>query len=67
MNLLLISLLLTVNGLLLCRDFIFVSPELKQIEKPKYKIYSVAHLRSVTLELLLISEQKVDAAFLLPA
>jgi hypothetical protein len=39
---------LTFNGLLLCRDFLFVSPELKPIGKPMYKIYSSAHLRSVS-------------------
>jgi len=47
--------------------FLTVSPEHKPIVKPKYKIYSSAHLRSVTPELLLISEQKADAAFRLPA
>jgi hypothetical protein len=44
-----------------------VSPELKPIEKSKYKIYSVVHLRSVTLKMLLMSEQKADAAFRQPA
>jgi len=57
----------TLNGLLLCRDFIIVSPELKPIEKPKYKIYSVVHLRSVTPKPLPINEQKADVAFCLPA
>jgi hypothetical protein len=32
-----------------------------------YKFYSFVHLRSVTLELLVISGQKLDAAFRLPA
>jgi len=45
----------------------FVSPELKPIEKPKYKIYSVVHLHFGQPKVLLISEQNVDAAFSLPA
>jgi len=36
--------------------------QLKPIEKPKYKIYSTAQYRWVTLQLLLTNEIKVDAA-----
>jgi len=39
-----------------------VAWQLKPVEKLKYKIYYSAQQRSVMLEQLLISEQKVDAA-----
>jgi hypothetical protein len=40
---------------------------MKLVRKPNYKIYSLAQQLSVRLELLLISEQKVDVAFRLLA
>jgi hypothetical protein len=54
------------NGLLLCRDFLIVSPELKPIEKPKYKIYSVAQKRW-SAETAADKRTKADVAICLPA
>jgi hypothetical protein len=48
-----------VDGLLLCRNFMIVSPELKPIEKPKYKIYSIVHLRSVSRNRCSITNKKL--------